>query len=177
MTWLLTLACHFLLRWKTLASELCLHLAMRLKPGDTSRGRLIERGIQMSAMAVTLSTTRNGTINHILAHDAQWGIEGRLSDLRNEDYAVGRTIVHDGNERFTQAASLNINTNNSFNAPTRNIGVKIGFASKFTIKRKTSSGTGSASSTATDRRSPKERSGLTTPTLISSTRNDAHDKD
>ena len=85
--------------------------------------------------------------------------------MRTEDNAVGGTIVHDGIERFRQAASLDINVNNSLNEPTRNIGVKIGFASRFTIVRKSSSGTGSASSTATDRRSSKERSGLTALTL------------
>lgn len=93
-----TLVCE---RWsaKTLASELCLHLARRLEPGNSSRGRLIERGNLMSALAVTIATTLNGTYN--IANSCVWCSEGyiesRLLDLRNKDNALGGAIVNNGN--------------------------------------------------------------------------------
>ena len=70
---------------KSMAAELCLHLARRLDAGSIPRRDLIDRGIQMSTMANERNKTADGLIKHILAHEAHKGIDDRLLELRRED--------------------------------------------------------------------------------------------
>jgi len=80
---------------KTMAAELCLHLARRLEPGNMARRNLIDRGIQMSTLANERATTEDGLIKHIMAYKAHEGIDDRLIALRNEDNAVSPDIIYD----------------------------------------------------------------------------------
>ena len=66
---------------KSMAAELCLHLAGRLQPGDMSRRSLIDRGIQMSTCANDRTTSSDGLIKHIMAYEAHKGIDDRLLAL------------------------------------------------------------------------------------------------
>jgi hypothetical protein len=130
---------------KTMASELCLHLARRLEPGDSSRERLVDRGIHMSTQAITRSTTSNGMIKHILAYEAHKGTDDRLLDLRKEDNVVSRTNVYDGNDRLKRSLSA-VFTRAYPNEARKKNGVENDFASRFAVKGKTSSGAESTSS-------------------------------
>ena len=130
---------------KSMAAELCLHLARRLAAGSIPRRDLIDRGIQMSTMANERNTTADGLIKHILAHEAHKGIDDRLLELRREDNAVHVDVIYDkdktrkldnrGSLGFTVASNGVGNNNVSFD-----------FASKFTVK-------GSASNSGLDRSS------------------------
>ena len=128
---------------KTMAAELCLHLARRLEPGKISRESLIERGLQMSTMATASATTSNGMIKHILAYDAHKGIDDRLLDLRKDDNVVSRRIIYDQNERTTRT---HVKIEGSLIGPITSSGAENDFASRFNVKGKTSSGTGSSPS-------------------------------
>eukprot|EP00985_Skeletonema_marinoi_P011013 scaffold5185_cov101-Skeletonema_marinoi.AAC.1 len=118
---------------KSMAAELCLHLARRLEAGSIARRNLIDRGIQMSTMANERNTTAEGLIKHILAHEAHKGIDDRLLALRKEDNAVDVDIVYEKDE----------DTNASHNGPlgltmqsngVKNNYVSFDFASKFTVR-------------------------------------------
>ncbi|KAL3770882.1 hypothetical protein ACHAW5_003970 [Stephanodiscus triporus] len=130
---------------KTMAAELCLHLARRLNPGNISRERLIDRGIHMSTMAMTRATTSDGMIKHILAYDAHKGIDDRLLNLRKEDNAVSREIVYDRNEKI-QRSHFKIEGSLNGQARSSSSGADKDFASRFNVAGKTSSGTGSVPS-------------------------------
>lgn len=91
---------------KSMAAELCLHLARRLEPGDTSREMLIDRGIQMSTVAIKRSVASNGMIKHILAYEAHKGIDDRLLALRKEDNAVSRNTIYEMSDRMNRQNAM-----------------------------------------------------------------------
>ncbi|KAL3810385.1 hypothetical protein ACHAXA_002852 [Cyclostephanos tholiformis] len=164
---------------KTLAAELCLHLARRLEPGNSSRERLIERGIVMSAMAMARTTTSNGMIKHILAYDAHKGIDDRLLELRKQDNAVIKRSVYDGNESIMRSLPTDIKVNGFLNGPKKISDGELDFASRFTVKSETFSSTGSASSTqmrkvtfSKSSKGSRESNGLAPKS--SSSKNDTH---
>jgi hypothetical protein len=79
---------------KSLASELCLHLARRLPPGNPIRETLVDRGLSMSSIANQRIKASNGLIKHILAYDAHAEIHVRLLNLGKEDNAISRSIIY-----------------------------------------------------------------------------------
>ena len=66
---------------KTLAAELCMLFAQRLKADNTSRKRLIDRGIRMARIAQHRTTTSNGMVKHILAYECNEIILNKLCQL------------------------------------------------------------------------------------------------
>jgi hypothetical protein len=82
-------------------------------------------------------------IKHILAYDAHKGIDDRLLDLRKEDNVVSRRIIYDQNERTTRT---HVKIEGSLIGPITSSGAENDFASRFNVKGKTSSGTGSSPS-------------------------------
>lgn len=73
---------------KSMAAELCLHLARRLKHGDVSRAKLLERGIEMSTRCDQQTKTSDGCIKHFMAHDGHKGIHSRLLALSMNDNSL-----------------------------------------------------------------------------------------
>lgn len=134
---------HITYSWsvKTMAAELCLHLARRLEPGNIPRRNLIHKGLQNSTAATqALTTASDGSIKHILAHEAHQGIDDRLLALRMEDNTVEANIIYDrdagvsGNENATRRYTVSENGYHS----------SVNFASKFIVKG--TSGTSSSHS-------------------------------
>ena len=80
---------------KSLAAELCLHLARRLTPGNADRKRLINRGIQQATIADERVSASNGMIKHIMAYQAHSEIQKGLLALACEDVAVSRSIIYE----------------------------------------------------------------------------------
>ena len=69
----------------TLAAELCMLFAQRLKADNTSRKRLIDRGIRMARIAQQRTTTSNGKVKHMLALSANKEVYIKLLQLANRD--------------------------------------------------------------------------------------------
>ena len=78
---------------KTLAAELCLMFAQRLEADDTSRERLIDRGIMMARIAEQRTKTSNGMAKHTLALEANEDVYKKLLQLANREADIG--VVED----------------------------------------------------------------------------------
>jgi hypothetical protein len=131
---------------KSMAAELCLHLARRLEAGSIARRNLIDRGIQMSTMANERNTTAEGLIKHILAFEAHKGIDDRLLALRKEDNAVDVGVIYEKDEG-TQASHVDSLGLTIICNGAKNNNVSFDFASKFTVRG--SSGADRSSNSAT----------------------------
>lgn len=127
-----------------MAAELCLHLARRLEPGNIPRRNLIHKGLQNSTAATqALTTASDGSIKHILAHEAHQGIDDRLLALRMEDNTVEANII------YGRDAGVSGNENGTRRYTVSEIGFhsSVNFASKFIVK-----GTSGASSSHSNSR-------------------------
>ena len=80
---------------KSMAAEICLHLASKLSPGNCIRHSLVDKGLQMSAFANRRIHASNRSIKHILAFDAHVDIHERLLNLAKEDNSVSRCVIYD----------------------------------------------------------------------------------
>lgn len=138
---------------KSMAAELCLHLARRLDAGSIPRRDLIDRGIQMSTMANERNTTADGLIKHILAHEAHKGIDDRLLELRREDNAVHVDVIYDQDKTKKPASRGSLGFAVASNGVGNN-NVSFDFARKFTVK-----GSGSSSG-GLDRSSKSSYTGI-----------------
>lgn len=175
---------------KSMAAELCLHLARRLQPGDVTRRSLIVRGIQMSTLANQRNTSSGGLIKHIMAYEAHKGIDDRLLALRIEDNAVNGKIIYDGSERICRKMSAKELSVEGSSAGMRH-DVSFNFADRFIVKGSSKSNTsksiaksvsGGKSSTSSVpgilKKRPKESNGSTSrspfPSRKSSSKNSQH---
>ena len=87
-------------------AELCLHLARRLKPGETTREKLVRKGIQLASIADTRVKASNGMVKHILAYEAHKDVYLDLLRLAGLDVSASRCSVHDmGRESWQSIAS------------------------------------------------------------------------
>ena len=90
---------------KSLASELCLHLARRLKPGNARRESLVDRGMQMSSIANQRIKAGN-KIKHILAWKVHTNIHARLLELAKEDNEIPRDTIYEAVDSRGSVGSL-----------------------------------------------------------------------
>ena len=84
---------HYGWSMNTLVAELCMLLAQRLEADDTSRKRLIDRGIMMARIAQRRTTTTNGKVKHMLAFEANKDVYKKLVQLAERDSDI--VVVED----------------------------------------------------------------------------------
>lgn len=80
---------------KSLAAEVCLHLARRREPGDAARESHIDRGTEMATKANQRVKAANGMVKHVLAYEANKDIRKKLRELANEQDDFNRKVIYD----------------------------------------------------------------------------------
>ena len=85
----------------SLEAELCLHLARRLKPGESTREGLVKKGIQLSSVADSRVKSSHGLVKHILAYEAHRDVYLNLLGMAGIDAKTPRKSVFDTVARRT----------------------------------------------------------------------------
>ena len=135
-----------------MAAELCLHLARRLDAGTVARRKLIERGMNMSTVANERTTSADGLIKHILAHEAHRGIDDRLLALRKEDNAIQVDVIYN---KFEMNSASQRNGLLGSSMRHNGAGSKFDFASKFNVNTSWASQSSESRTTGILRKSSK----------------------
>lgn len=126
---------------KSMAAELCMHLARRLDAGNAARESLIDRGIMMATVAQQRVKASNGMVKHILAYEANKEIHKELLHLADEEVGVDRNVIYDASNskrapdpRRSMTSDLKSSMKSS---------ASLAFANRFNVKDDTSKTNGS----------------------------------
>jgi len=149
---------------KSMAAELCMHLARRIDAGNAARERLIDRGIMMATVAQQRVKALNGMVKHVLAYEANRDIHKALLLLANEEIDIDRNVIYNASNITGRSPLINRKESMSELKSSMKSKTTLAFANKFNVKDETSKTNGS---TAHSNGSSAKSSVPSTPLLIS----------